>query len=337
MVARWTWSLDHAPYLELRALLVATVLGSISGGLLLLRETDPAEARRDGPFAPVAFRGVLTLSMVLTLVDATILVVMAVGMLDVRPLVVAFVLVLIAEGLFRLKVWALFLTWVANPLVVAGMTLVGMSLMRSRMPLRTDPDVMLGQVLTHGTLLLIVTTLVQLVLPIPVVEAMIRGRVVARPRLARALRALVPIVLWGAVGSAIAGAGYLVVRGPTSVLDDPCRGFDAPAENRPDQSPWCFLRSVWTDREAGGVCKHVCVGQEGMREEVLLEDPSAPAPVPSPCPDTIPTNGCRFVVHCHNGASCLCVEMCGDDPNSWRSVGMPGWLGGLASTSVVAR
>jgi len=328
MVARWTWSLDHAPYLEIRALLLATVLGSICGGLLLLRETGRAETEQDGPFAPVAFRGVLTLSMVLTLADATVLVVMAAGTLDVRLLAVAFVLVLIAEGLFRLKVWALFLTWVANPLVVAGMILLAMPLGRSLAGSPTDTTIMLASILTHGTSLLIVTTHVQLVLPIPVVEAMIRGRVVARPRLARALRTLVPIVLWGALGTAVAGAGYLVVRGPTSVLDDPCEGFVARSGS--------FQRSEWTGREAGGVCKQVFVGQQQM-QEVLFDDPDARAPVPSPCPDTTPQSGCRFVTHCYNGASCLCVEICGDDPNSWRSVGMSGWLGALFSVSVIVR
>jgi hypothetical protein len=302
--------------------------------MLLLRGTSPPEPEQDGPFTPLAFRAVLVLSMVLTLADATILSVMAMGTLDPRLAMVALVLVVIAEGLYRLRVWALFLTWLANPLVVAGVIGLGTTIQASPGTPK-DLSIMYGQTLGHGMLLLIATTLVQLVLPIPVVEAMIRGRVVVRPRLARVLRGLVPFVLWVAVGGAVAGAGYLCVRGPTSVFDDPCRGFVAPTETLPDLRPACFVRAEWIDRQPGGVCTEHCLGQDDIRRRVLFENPSARAPVPSPCPDGPPRAGCRLIAHCYNGSSCLCVEECPD--HTWKGLGAPDWVIALSSLAIITR
>ena len=78
------------------------------------------------------------------------------------------VMLLCARGLLRLKSWALFGTVAMNWVVMGAC---------------------LGEYIDagYGALLLTFTSVIQLFLPVPILAAMVRGRVIERPRLARVL------------------------------------------------------------------------------------------------------------------------------------------------------
>ena len=172
-------------------------------------------------FQPAAFRGVLLLSLVMAVADALVLGGAAVfggtlalarlvahlfGEVYVRYLpsidwVFQYVLIpgaasaamfLCARGLLRLKIWALLAAVAMNWVVMFGC-------------LYEVIDV------GFGALLLAFTSIIQLFLPVPVLAAMIRGRVVPRPRLER----LMPRLLRGTL---VAATGWLVLDVVRAVL-----------------------------------------------------------------------------------------------------------------------
>lgn len=185
---------------------------------LLLRGTPtPAALDRAREFQPAAFRGVLLLSLVMAVADALVLGGAAVfggtlalarlvahlfGEVYVRYLsidwVFQYVLIpgaasaamfLCARGLLRLKIWALLAAVAMNWVVMFGC-------------LYEVIDV------GFGALLLAFTSIIQLFLPVPVLAAMIRGRVVPRPRLER----LMPRLLRGTLVAATLWLVLDVVR-----------------------------------------------------------------------------------------------------------------------------
>jgi hypothetical protein len=114
-----------------------------------------------GPFKPVAFRGLLLLSLGMALTDAHSLLFYGVAWLErfgrvTPPLVLGGMLTGVAVGLFRLRAWAL-LAAIAVNAVVLGSALTGV--------LMVPPPVLA---------LLTVTAAAQLVVPLPILRAIVR-------------------------------------------------------------------------------------------------------------------------------------------------------------------
>lgn len=122
---------------------------------------------RAGRFHPVAFRGLLIVALVMALADAQSLLLFGVAIvvdhvrlglpLDLLPLACAGVMLIAVSGIFRLAVWGLALGLVAN-VAIAGLGLAGVLEL---------PGPIVGA--------LVVTAVLQLLLPVPLLVAMVRG------------------------------------------------------------------------------------------------------------------------------------------------------------------
>src|SRR5690606_1248901 len=114
-----------------------------------------------GRFHPVAFRGSLILALVMALADTQSLLLFGILSLStdasVLMLVCAAVMTIAVLGLYRLAVWGLALNLVAN-LVIAGLGLHGALAL---------PEAIVGALVT--------TAVLQLLLPVPLLGALVRG------------------------------------------------------------------------------------------------------------------------------------------------------------------
>lgn len=163
-------------------LLSAMMAFSAATGLLALGRHG-LDAEHEG-FAPVAFRGSLVLALVMALADAQSLALFGGLRLehefaDAAPLLGCAALMLVAlVGLFYLRTWAVVLNIFAN-LMIAGLACTGQ--------LELPNPIILG---------LCSTAIVQLVLPIPMISSMVRGRTPEAP-LAPSVRAwIVPATVF---------------------------------------------------------------------------------------------------------------------------------------------
>lgn len=154
-------------------------------GALLVLGMQGLERPAERGFRPVAFRRLIALSLVLGLADAIWL--LTLGLVNLLtpfspPSAVPWVLVLGllsgAWGLYRLRAWGLAVMSAANVIEVV-------LLLRS-------PEVLLGPEL----MILIITAAVQVLLPIPVYAAMLRGRAETSERAERIGRRVPTVVLW---------------------------------------------------------------------------------------------------------------------------------------------
>lgn len=146
---------------------------AIGSGLALLAmgRAGLHHGARAGRFHPVAFRGSLIVALVMALADAQSLLFFGsitvfdharIGhAIDLLPLACAGVMVVAVFGLFRLAVWGLALNLMAN-VAIAGLGLIGVLEL---------PGPIVGA--------LVVTAVLQLLLPVPLLVAMVRG---ASPR-----------------------------------------------------------------------------------------------------------------------------------------------------------
>lgn len=155
---------------------------STGAGLLVLGRSGLAAP--SPVFSPAAFRGSLILALVMALADAQPLALFGVFQLgksnpaEAAPLLACAALMVVAiVGLARLRVWGLVLNLVAN-LLIAGLALGG--------------ALKVPQLLAWT---LATTALIQLLLPLPMIVTIARGRPPAPIRHPRLRAALVPCVV----------------------------------------------------------------------------------------------------------------------------------------------
>ena len=182
------------------------MLVALAGALLLVERGSLGGAA----FRASAYRVVLMLSLVLALGDAFFLAGVGVWHMRLWPLLLACLMFACAEGLYRLKVGALFAAWWINPLVVFAMFYALKQFPEGR-PLPAD-DRNFRSMLGAGVGLLGATTVIQFLLPIPVIVSMIRGRAAVRTRIAGRGDQIVAGILWGLVAMAVCGVVTGVVR-----------------------------------------------------------------------------------------------------------------------------
>lgn len=294
------WPLVHNPYALITqrwtSWLQIPCLGVAIRLLPRMEELGPDPRAR---FSPVAFRGLLTLSLVLVIADATMLIRAAAGSLLVVPAVFAVALLAIAYALYRMKTWALFAAWIANPLILIVMRDIAMS------DTVSENIVATGHMLS-ATFVLATTTVVQLLLPVPVFVAMLRGRVIELPWLnalgAGALRLLLLLF----IGSALVPVGLAVWRASVSSYEDPCAQLEPLAQSR-----GCFRIASWERGEMeGGTCVTVCDDWHDVTSPEAFGGP--PPPVPDPCDGVSATKqACIVVTACNpENQYCWCTQRC---------------------------
>jgi hypothetical protein len=170
-------------------MVLGTAAGLLSLGRSGLRENTSA-------FAPVAFRSSLVLALVMALADTQSLLLFGGVQVEdtymatraVPTLACAALMLVALVGLYRLKVWGLVLNIVAN-LVIAGLAFSSV--------LDLPPPIVAA---------LCTTAVVQLLLPAPLLVAMVRGSAPATTRFARLRTFVVPTVVLAMV--ALAGLGF---------------------------------------------------------------------------------------------------------------------------------
>lgn len=157
------------------------IVATSAASLLLLGRRGMEEGQ--GPFAPVAFRGTFIASLVLGLADAGTLLFMGAAMTGDRgrlvPFLLAFAILLGVVGLYRLRVWGLLVSLGANvAVIVCALTVL------SRLP----PNL---------RKLFIGSAVLQLLLPVPLIVSLVRGRAPDSARFARLGAVLTSLVVLG--------------------------------------------------------------------------------------------------------------------------------------------
>lgn len=162
---------------------VVGIMLALGSGLALLAmgRAGLDEEAPAGRFHPVAFRGSLILALVMALADTQSLLFFGVLSImepfpSVLPLACAVVMAVAVLGLYRLAVWGLALNLVAN-VAIAGMGLTGILKL---------PDPIVAALVT--------TAVLQLLLPLPLLVALMRGAP-ARPRRGRNLWPALAVVV----------------------------------------------------------------------------------------------------------------------------------------------